>query len=133
MMMEPAHVLLIGNEPAYLQEQTAVLRHFWTIATASTIEFNALAPVTHVAVLCHSLTDSERERVVSFLNQKHPGLLLVKINGYDSGPHAGVDASVDLHHGPGALVSTIYELLTERGLPSRGWPGADFELAPGVH
>ena len=28
----------------------------------------------------------------------------------------------DEQHGPGALVSTVYELLTERGIPSRAWP-----------
>ena len=50
-----------------------------------------------------------------------PGMLVVKINGYDAGPHASADATVDEAHGPGALVATIYELLTERGLPSRAW------------
>jgi hypothetical protein len=51
-----------------------------------------------------------------------PHILLVRVNGFDSGPHAGADATVDDLHGPGALVSTIYELLTERGLASRAWP-----------
>ena len=49
-------------------------------------------------------------------------MLVVKVNGYDAGPHASADATVDETHGPGKLVSTIYELLTERGLPSRKWP-----------
>ncbi len=132
-MTEPAHVLLIGNEPAHLQAQTVVLRHFWTIASAPTTDFGPLLPSTHLAVLCHSLADAERDRVVEAVNRTHPDLLIVKMNGYDSGPHAGVDASVDLHHGPGALVSTIYELLTERSIPSRGWPGEGFEFAPGIH
>lgn len=132
-MNEPAHILLIGNEPANLQEQTVILRHFWTIASSPTDGFDALLPSTDAVVLCHSLADGERQEIIDQVNREHPKPLLVKINGYDSGPHAGMDASVDLHHGPAALVSVLYELLKERSLPSRGWPGQEFELAPGIH
>ena len=56
------------------------------------------------------------------LRAEAPTLLLVRENGFESGPHAGADATVDVAHGPGALVSAIYALLTERGLGSRVWP-----------
>lgn len=131
-MTEAAHVLLVGNIPEHLEAQTAVLKHFWKVSAASSNAFATILLSAEVVVLCHTLSEAERRNIVKQLNKEAPNLLIVKMNGYDSGPHAGVDAGVDLHHGPGALVSTVYGLLTERGLPSRGWLGAEYEVASGI-
>lgn len=135
-MNEPARVLLIGDDQEHMQTRTNVLRYFWTMATATPEESDQRTPLTDLAVICHTLPEGERQELISRIRQQHPGILLVKVNGYDSGPHAGADATVDAVHGPGALVSTIYELLTERGLPSRGWLdecSLDTSAAPGIH
>lgn len=133
MMREPANVLLVGNEPEQLHTQATVLKHFWRISVSSTEEFPDLLGGADVVVLSHSLSDKDRQPLVEHINAFAPQMLIVKMNGSDTGPHNGVDAGVDLHHGPGALVSTVYELLTERGIPSKGWLHAEFELAPGIH
>ena len=99
-----------------------VLRHFWDIE--KTIVKHLTEPVidAELAVICDSIEEPWRQQFVEMLRAQSPTLLIVKLNGYDSGPHAGADATVDSVHGPGALVSTIYELLTERGLGTRDWP-----------
>ena len=117
----PARVTIIGNGQAYLETRAEVLRHFWGVTTVA-LDEGALPKLdTELVVVCHSLPDAERQDWVQRVRQEAPGMLVVKMNGYDSGPHAGADATVDEAHGPGALVATIYELLTERGLPSRAW------------
>ena len=127
--MNPAHVLMIGDNPAQLQAHMSILKYFWTIATADVHAYDHLLVTTDVVVLSHTLEEVERQRLVREISVARPEVLLVKINGYDSGPHAGVDASVDLHHGPAALISTLYELLTERGLGHRQWPETEYEFA----
>ena len=123
-MTQPALVQLLGQDEANLETMAVVLRHFWVVEK---VLFDAVAdPVldaddAKLAVLCDSVEEPRRQRLVEALRAGWPTLLIVKMNGYDSGPHASADATVDTVHGPGALVSTIYELLTERGLPSRGW------------
>ena len=131
-MTEPANVLLIGDVPEHLQAQEAVLRHFWIVSKASSDAFANHLQDADVTVLSHTLQEADRQAIVTHIKDENPQSLIVKINGFDAGPHAGVDAGVDLHHGPGALVSTVYGLLTERGLPSRGWLGAEYELISGI-
>ena len=114
--------MLIGLNEASLETMALVLRHFWSIE--KTLLDQALAPALDEAdlvVLCDSIEEPRRQRRVESLRAERPSLLIVKLNGYDSGPHASADATVDTVHGPGALVSTIYELVTERGLTSRSW------------
>ncbi len=83
---------------------------------------------TDLVVVCETLPEPERQQWVERVRLESSAMLVVKLNGYDAGPHASADATVDVEHGPGALVATIYELLTERGLESRGWPFADRDL-----
>ena len=130
--MDPANVLMIGDDPAQLQAHMLILRHFWIVAATSVDAFDHLLATTDVVVLSHTLQEPERQRLVREISIARPEVLLVKVNGYDSGPHAGVDASVDLHHGPAALISTLYELLTERGLGHRGWPETVYDFSHGV-
>lgn len=120
-MTLPARVLLIGQDDSSLETMAVVLRHFWVVEKA--LIDRVAEPVfdAHLAVLCDSIEEPRRQRWVEALRAEWPSLLIVKLNGYDSGPHASADATVDTVHGPGALVATIYELLTERGLPSRPW------------
>ncbi len=114
--------MLIGDETEHLEAKASVLRHFWPVRLVSP-EPERLAQLTaEVAVICVTLNERERQECVDRLREKSPALLIVKMNGYDSGPHAGADAIVDESRGPGGLVSAIYQLLTERGLPSRAWP-----------
>ena len=120
-MTLPARVLLIGFDDASLETMAVVLRHFWVVEKAHIDRVAEPVFDADLAVLCDSIEEPRRQRWVEGLRAEWPSLLIVKMNGYDSGPHAGADATVDMVHGPGALVSTIYELLTERGLPSRSW------------
>ena len=118
----PAKVTLVGNGRAQLETRARVLTHFWETEVVALDEGQTPDYETHLMIVFETLPEPERQDWVQRARAEKPGLLLVKINGYDSGPHAGADATVDETHGPGALVSTIYELLTERDLPSRAWP-----------
>lgn len=123
-MIMPARVLLIGQDEERMETMAVVLRHFWAVEKALA-DRTALANIdTELLVVCDSIEEPGRQQWVESLRAQWPSMLIVKLNGYDSGPHAGADATVDSVHGPGALVYTIYELLTERGLPSRDWPPA---------
>ncbi len=104
-----------------------LLENFWAVQTTAVHEGDELDLPADVVVVCDSLPDGERQDLVERVRLQTPQMLVVKMNGYDSGPHAGADATVDEAHGPGALVSTIYALLTERGLGSRLW------RTPGEH
>lgn len=121
-MADGARVVLIGDEVEHLQGMAAVLRHFWHVRMSGPEPKRLQGIAAEVAVVCVTLSERERQECVDRLREQSPGLLIVKMNGYDSGPHAGADAIVDEARGPGALVSTIYQLLTEKGLPSRSWP-----------
>lgn len=107
---------------AHLQLRAAVLEHFWQIGIAVVDGAGAADLEADVFVVCNSLTEGERQGWVERVRERSPMALVVKMNGRPAGPHAGADATVDDDEGPGALVSTIYELLNERGLPSRNWP-----------
>ena len=121
-MSTPARVLLIGHNQDHLRARAAVLHHFWVIDIASPEQSDVPVFSADLTVVCHTLPDAERQHWVQKIRHQVPSMLIVRMNGFDSGPHAGADATVDVHHGPGALVSAIYELLTERGLASRDWP-----------
>ena len=121
-MAEPARVSLIGNSQSHLDVRAAVLQHFWKVETIALDLGEAPDFNTELVVVCASIGKPEQQRWVDRARQAAPMLLIVRCDGFDSGPLAGADATVDDEHGPGALVSTIYELLTERGLESRDWP-----------
>ncbi len=135
-----ARVLLIGNDDALLQSRAAVLTHFWAIATAQVFPVDGHI-VSHgdvpllksdLVVLCHTIPDALRQGWIDAIRSSLPALLIVKMNGFDAGPHGGADATVATGNGPGALVSTIYGLLTERGLGSREWPDREAQLLASV-
>ena len=121
-MSTPARVLLIGYERSQLEVKASILHHFWTITLASPDQSDVPIFSADLVVVCHTLPEAERQHWVAKVRHQIPSMLIVRMNGFDSGPHAGADATVNIHNGPGALVSTIYELLTERGLISRDWP-----------
>ena len=123
-----ARVLLIGNAEAHLDARAAVLRNFWQVATVSVDIDEAPLLDTDLVVVCETLPEPERQQWVERVRIESSAMLVIKLNGYDAGPHASADATVDVEHGPGALVATIYELLTERGLESRGWPFAERDV-----
>lgn len=118
----PASVTIIGNDEEHLESRAVVLRHFWTVVKVPLDKGSLPSLKTDLVVVCHTLPDGERQDWVERVRADVPTMLIVKVNGYDSGPHASADATVDEEHGPAKLVSTIYELLTERGLESRKWP-----------
>jgi hypothetical protein len=124
-----AKVLLLGNQRAHLEARASILRHFWTIGIAAVDEVELPLLDANLVVVCHTLPEPERNEWVQRVRQVEPTMLIVRMNGFDCGPHAGADATVDVRHGPGALVATIYELLMERGLPSRDWPERETVLA----
>ena len=107
---------------AHLQTRVLVLENFWRIGIAVVDLSHEVELEADLFVVCDTLEETERQGWVERVRQQMPTALVVKMNGRPAGPHAGADATVDDDEGPGALVSTIYELLTERGLESRGWP-----------
>ena len=121
-MVDVAKVALIGNSQPYLDVRAAVLQHFWQVQTVAldlgeAPDFNA-----EMVVVCASIPEIEQQQWVNRARQQSPLILIVRMNQFNSGPLMGADATVDDEDGPGPLVSTIYELLTERGLESREWP-----------
>jgi hypothetical protein len=119
--MDAARVTIVGNGRAYVEVRASVLRQFWTVQTVP-LDEGALPDLdTDLVVVCHSLPEEERQGWVDRLRQQAPALLIVRMSGYDAGPHLAADATVDESRGPGALVSAIYGLVTERGLRSRTW------------
>lgn len=121
-MANPAQVTLIGNSQAYLNVRAAVLQHFWQVETVDLDCGEVPQFAGDLVVVCASLTGAERQAWVDRARVENPHVLIVRADQFDLGPLAGADASVDDDQGPGALVSTIFELLTERGLESRDWP-----------
>ena len=120
--MTPARVLLIGNERAHLEARAAVLHHFWHVELAPLAESELPVFSADLVVVCHTLPEAERQHWVLTVRHQFPSILIVRMNGFESGPHGGADATVDVEAGPGSLVSTLYELLTERGIASKRWP-----------
>ncbi len=121
-MSSPAKIALIGNSQAYLDVRAAVLQHFWLVETIALDLGEMPAFTSDLMVVCDNIAEPEKQGWVDRARQAMPQALIVRMDGFNSGPLAGADASVEDDHGPGALVSTIYELLTERGLESREWP-----------
>jgi len=121
-MTSPAQVALIGNSQAYLNVRAAVLQHFWLVETVALDEGEIPRFSSELVVICASIPPAEKQMWVERARHEMPQILIVRMDEFASGPLAGADAMVEDEHGPGALVSTIYELLTERGLESREWP-----------
>jgi len=121
-MVQPAQVLLIGNSRAHLNVRAAVLQHFWGVETVA-LDFGEKPTFdSELLVVCSTIPRSDRQLWVEQARAAVPTLLIVRMDEYDAGPLCGADAAVEEDDGPGALVSAIYELLTERGLESREWP-----------
>lgn len=115
----------MGRDLGPLERMARVLRHCWVVQTGLVEVGETPALDADVVVLCDSFTEAERQGWVDLVKGQAPGMLIVKMNGYNSGPHAGADATVDEDQGPAALISTVYELLCERGVGSRGWADAE--------
>jgi hypothetical protein len=121
-MPEPAKVSIVGNTQSYLNVRAAVLQHFWMVETVALDAGEIPQFAAELVVLCASIAKDEQQQWVDRARHERPRILIVRMNGFNHGPLAGADALVDDGDGPGALVSAIYELLTERGLESRDWP-----------
>jgi hypothetical protein len=121
-MPEPAKVCIVGNAQDLLNARAAVLQHFWRVETVALDAGDEPMFDSELAVICSSIPWAERQWWVDRARAESPSILIVRVDEYDSGPSSGADATVDREHGPGALVSAIYQLLTERGLTSRAWP-----------
>ena len=121
----PARILIVGNDQNLLETRASILKHFWSISTTAP-PYTAISPgAVDIVVLCNTLPEEERQIWISNLRSASPDLLAVALNPFDSGPRNGCDASVNLDRGPAALVATVYELLTERGLDNKLWPDSD--------
>ena len=121
-MSTPAQVALIGNSQAYLDVRAAVLQHFWLVETVALDLGETPLFTAELVVLCASIASTEQQAWVERTRQLTPQVLIVRVDSFDPRPLSGADAIVEDDHGPGALVSTIFELLTERGLETREWP-----------
>jgi hypothetical protein len=127
-MSGAAHILLVGNDGRLLNERAALLSNFWEIAAISSFDEgeNSLGRAD-LLVLCHTVTDAQRINWITSSRTSastRPIVSLELDNTAGVGRRSGTDATVDHNRGPAALVSTLYELLNERGLGSKPWtPG----------
>jgi hypothetical protein len=131
-MTSPAHILLVGNDGRLLNERATLLANFWTVTAISSFDDagHALA-AAGLVVLCHTLTDAQRLAWIDRARTPAPTRPIVSLEFVDpagTGRRNGADARVEHRLGPAALVATIYELLTERGLGSREWTGGGHTL-----
>lgn len=117
----PALITIVGTSPPYLESRAKVLQHFWMVETVSLDAEECPRFETDLLVVSASVPEPHRQKLVESARRHDPTLLIVRTDGFDSGPLNGADATVDEGRGPGALVATIYELLTQRGLSSRNW------------
>ena len=120
-MRKPAHILIIGNDPRLLAARAQVLLNFWTVSAITPFDDSTDLRTVDLLVLCHTLEEWQRQHWIAAFRLHHPIGLVVSLDFLDGIPRGGTDARVDHSNGPGALVSVIYELLTERGLPSKAW------------
>jgi hypothetical protein len=131
-MADAAQILLVGNDGRLLNERAELLTHFWEIAAISTFDDGASQlRQSDLLVLCHTVTDEQRLTWISGSRADSPTRPIISLeflDPADAGRRNGADATVDHARGPAALVSTIYELLNERGLGSKPWTGGGHTL-----
>jgi len=124
-MTDPAHILLVGNDGRLLNERAELLSHFWEVAAISSFDEVGLSlDKADLLVLCHTVTEAQRLAWIASSRAAHPTRAIVSlefVDPADTGRRNGADATIDHNRGPAALVSTIYELLNERGLGSKQW------------
>jgi hypothetical protein len=131
-VITPARVLLLGTDQRLLDARARVLGHFWLVATALATEpapelARSLEPAD-VVVLSECLSERQRHLLVKAIHDLSPDKVQVQMDEIDAGPIGGLDAMVAVGNGPGALVATIYGLLVERGLASKGWSSLEITL-----
>ena len=124
-MADAAHILLVGNDGRLLNERAELLSNFWEISAISSFdEGEAWLSEAELVVLCHTVTEVQRSTWIAnsrATNAARPIVSLEFADPLDIGRRTGTDATVEHKRGPAALVSTIYELLNERGLASKPW------------
>jgi hypothetical protein len=131
-MNRPAQILLVGNDGRLLNERAALLASFWEVEAISSFDEGGPAlQKADLLVLCHTVTEAQRLAWIASSRVSLPTRPIVSLEFVDSaetGRRNGADATVDHNRGPAALVSTIYELLNERGLHSRQWTAGGHTL-----
>jgi len=129
-------VLLLGCEPRLLEPRAVVLSHFWAVATAlvrwDEREIHKAFVKADVVVLSNDVPEELRHRWIEEIRENSPEKVLIQMDELDCGPVRGLDAMVAVGSGPGALVATIYGLLCERGMASRGWQSLETTLLDDV-
>ncbi len=123
-MENAAHILLVGNDGRLLNERAELLKNFWAVSAISTFDRAAdQLSSADLLVLCHTVTEEQRLEWIAASRGASPSRPVVSLEFAEVSRRNGVDAVVDHGHGPAELVATIYELLVERGLPSKHWVG----------
>ncbi len=124
-MSDAAHVLLIGNDGRLLKERAELLTNFWEIVAVSSFdEDDTSLSKADLVVLCHTVTEAQRQAWITRARTAIPVRAIVSLELADPADlhrRNGTDATVAHNRGPAALVSTLYELLNERGLGSKRW------------
>ena len=108
-----------------MNERAQLLTNFWEISAISGFdEGEFFLGKADLLVLCHTVTEAQR---LTWISRSRVALAIRPIVSLElTGPvevrrRNGTDATVAHNRGPAALVSTIYELLNERGLASKQW------------
>jgi hypothetical protein len=124
-MSGTAHILLVGNDGRLLNERAELLSSFWEISAISSFdESQSALGGADLLLLCHTVTEAQRLDWIACSRASlatRPIVSLEFVDPAETGRRSGADATVDHNRGPAALVSTIYELLNERGLGSKRW------------
>ena len=131
-MADAAHILLVGNDGRLLNERAVLLSSFWEISAISSFDESEVSlGQADLLVLCHTVTEVQRSTWIASSRATVPARPIVSlefVDPIDVGRRSGTDATVDHNRGPAALVSTIYELLNERGLSSKPWSAGGHTL-----
>jgi DNA-binding NtrC family response regulator len=128
-MNQAAHILLVENDGRLLNERAELLGNFWTMAAVSAFdEAGEQLRAAEMLVLGQTMTEEQRLMWIAASRESAPARPVISVEHGPAARRTGVDAVVDYRQGPAALVSTIYELLNERGLKSKQWAGGGHTL-----
>ncbi|MFY9745362.1 MAG: hypothetical protein WA891_21390 [Acidobacteriaceae bacterium] len=116
----PARILLYGIDVSLLRTRAGVLESAGFQAGVATrlleVEQFILSGPADLLILCYTLTPEEcRQAIASALacNPEIKTILLAQIG--PTSPHPGMyDAVFDACQGPGALIATVWRILTRR-------------------
>jgi DNA-binding NtrC family response regulator len=109
-------ILVFGRDPLLLETRRLVLEqagfHVLSVADSAGVEKIVLAQPISLLVLCHSITDEERESVLKSAHSRRPDMKNIVLTTGTSVSRPGKNYEfVNAYDGPRSLISTVERLL----------------------